>query len=686
MSALWGRTWTRLVVVALVPFLAVAALVWSTTGRGDKVDKIPVAVVNNDQIITGPQPMAAGRSLAAALTQPKKPEQNLDWTLTDSGDAQSGLTEGSYYAVLTIPKDFSKSILSTGTDKPEQGNLSLVSNTAASETVPYISQQVAAAAADALGVQSTQGYLKNVYAGFNQIASSNQKSASSASSLADGTSQVSEGAKQLDGGTSSLSGSLDQVQSGAAALHAGAGSLAAGAQGVRSGASSVSAGARSLHTGAGKLATSSAKLAHSSSQLAAASRKISHGATRLAVANHRLSQGNRLVAAELRALARVCARSPGSGLLCRAVTRVSGQASTLARASTSVSHSAARLATSTHRLSAGTGRLAHGNAQLSAGARKLDAASGSLSHGADSLFSGATSVAQGAGNLDQSAGSLESGTSQTASAGASLASGASSLSSSAGQVDNGAQQLSSGLAKGAKQSPTYSSSEQKALSTVVSQPVLLSHSLQNDQHGNGWLLGLVIGLVLFLTALLGALRRDVAASTGNGGLPVSSRRLVLAELLPAVGLAVVEGLAAMLALLAMRVSVASYPPLVLLTVVAALTFTTLAFAARVLFGRLGLPLLVLFLLVQAAALGNVVPLETAPAVLRMLNGVLPLTAYVDGASQLVSGGHAGSPVAALVVLLVWGLVAGLAAVLAVGRRRVVPIGRVQAIVPQGAVP
>lgn len=686
MSALWGRTWTRLVVVALVPFLAVAALVWSTTGRGDNVDKIPVAVVNNDQIITGSQPMAAGRSLAAALTQPTKPEQNLDWTLTDSGDAQSGLSNGGYYAVLTIPKDFSKSILSTGTDKPVQGKLSLVSNTAASETVPYISQQVAAAAADALGVQSTQGYLTNVYAGFNQIASSNQKSASSASSLANGTSQVSQGAKQLDSGSSSLAGSLDQVQSGAAALHAGAGSVASGAQDVRSGASSVSAGARSLHTGAGNLAASSAKVARSSNQLAAASRKVSHGADRLAGASHRLSQGNRLIAAELSALAHACARAPQPRLLCRAVTRVSGQASRVAGASVAVSGSSAVVARSTRRLSSGAGKLAHGNAQLSTGARKLAGASGNLSNGADSLLSGATSVAQGAGNLDQSAGSLETGTSQTASAGASLASGASSLSSSAGQVDSGAQQLSSGLTKGAKQSPTYSNSQQKALSIVVSQPVLLSHSLQNNRHGNGWLLGLVIGLVLFLTAMLGALRRNVAATTGNGGLPVSSRRLVLAELLPALGLAVVEGAAAMVALVAMRVSVASYLPLVLLTLVAALTFTTLAFAARVLFGRVGLPLLVLFLLVQAAALGNVVPLETAPAALRTLNGILPLTAYVDGTSQLVSGGHAGSPVAVLVVLLVWGLLAAFAAVVAVSRRRVLRAGGMRALTPQRAIP
>ena len=133
----------RLLVIALVPLLAAMVLVWSTSHRQEKVDKIPVAVVNNDTIITKPQKMAAGRSLAAALTDPTHPDQNLDWTLTDSADAKSGMREGAYYAVLTIPSDFSKAILSSGTDKPTSGQLSLVSDQAASVTVPYISEKVA---------------------------------------------------------------------------------------------------------------------------------------------------------------------------------------------------------------------------------------------------------------------------------------------------------------------------------------------------------------------------------------------------------------------------------------------------------------------------------------------------------------------------------------------------------------
>ena len=152
--------------------------------------------------------MAAGRALTSALTEPSKPEKNLQWTVTDKDDAKEGLADGDFYAVLTIPEDFSKSILSSGGDKPTRGQLSLVSNSAASVTVPYISEKVASAAADSLGVQTTQGYLKNVYQGFNQIASSNQKSASSASQLAYGTDQLSTGAVKLDSGASSLAASL----------------------------------------------------------------------------------------------------------------------------------------------------------------------------------------------------------------------------------------------------------------------------------------------------------------------------------------------------------------------------------------------------------------------------------------------------------------------------------------------
>ena len=107
----------------------------------------------------------------------------------------------------------------------------------------------------------------------------------------------------------------------------------------------------------------------------------------------------------------------------------------------------------------------------------------------------------------------------------------------------------------------------------------------------------------------------------------------------------------------------------LLTVLAAVTFSLLGHALRLALGGAGVMIFVLFLLVQVAALGNVIPLETAPSLLRTLNGMLPLTAFTNAASQLVSGGDVGSLLAVVIVLVVWGLGACAVMVVSVKRQR-----------------
>ncbi len=236
----------------LLPLLAALVLVWSTDDRRDQIGDIPVAIVNNDTIITDPQPMAAGRALTASLTNPTDGDPQLDWTLTDPDDAKDGLRTGDYYAVLTIPSDFSKAILSTGTDTPESGQLELTSNAAASPTVPYISEQVVAAAAQALGNQSTQAYLKQVYAGFNQIADGQQNAASSAQQLAGGTADLSQGASQLDQGADQLAGATGELASGASALKSGTASLSSGASRIAQGNRDLAAGAQRLSSASGR--------------------------------------------------------------------------------------------------------------------------------------------------------------------------------------------------------------------------------------------------------------------------------------------------------------------------------------------------------------------------------------------------------------------------------------------------
>jgi putative membrane protein len=109
----------------------------------------------------------------------------------------------------------------------------------------------------------------------------------------------------------------------------------------------------------------------------------------------------------------------------------------------------------------------------------------------------------------------------------------------------------------------------------------------------------------------------------------------------------------------------------LVSLLAAVSFSLVAYAMRLGGGATGIAVYVLLLLVQIAALSNVVPLETAPAPLQTLNGLLPLTAFADAASRLISGGQVGSLVGPVVVLVVWGLGAFLSTMTIVKRKRMV---------------
>ena len=668
-----GR-WVRLVIVGLLlPLAAAAVLGWSVADRQQKLDKIPVAIVNNDTILTDPQPMAAGRALSASLTNPKPSATKLDWTLTDSDDAKAGLRRGDYYAVLTIPSDFSQAILSSGTDKPVSGKVTLVSNAAASTTAPYISAQVVAAAADSLGNQTTQGYLKNVYGGFNQLAKSNQSAASSAASLADGTAQVAGGADQLTDGTDTLASSLGQVASGTAALHAGTQSLQSGAAELDQGVSGVSGGARKLHRGSQDLASSSRTLARKGADFAGAADKVADGSAALPRLTGRLADGSRRVAGEVSGLVAQCSAAGGSVEFCLQLRRARDHTVAVAAGSELTDRAAVKLSAANKGLATGADSLAAAEAKLARGAQSLSTASGKLSRSTVQLLSGAEAVSQGAVGVNDAAGQLVVGTEKTSSAADSLATGSKSVSSGATSTDSGAHQLSSGLAKGAKESPTYSTSQQDTLADVVSTPVVLSHSLQHTSHGNGWLLAAIVAVVLWLAALVGALGVDVSAARRNALAPVSSRRLALTEVVPVVGLALVQVAAVVVATWVFHADLASTLGFVLLSVLAAVTFSVLAYALRLAFGGAGITIFVLFLLVQIAALGNVIPLETAPSVIRTLNGMLPLTAFTNGASQLANGGGVGSLSAVVTVLVLWGVGAFFAALMTVKRQRLLRV-------------
>src|SRR5699024_5111949 len=94
---------------------------WSPT---DNLDKLQAAVVNEDTGAEKPdsdgETLHAGDELVDEITP--EGEGGFDWEETSQEEADEGLAEGKYFAVLEIPSNFSERLVSTGaTTRSRQG-------------------------------------------------------------------------------------------------------------------------------------------------------------------------------------------------------------------------------------------------------------------------------------------------------------------------------------------------------------------------------------------------------------------------------------------------------------------------------------------------------------------------------------------------------------------------------------
>ncbi len=380
-------THRALVAVVLLPMFLGSLIVWSLADRAENVEQVPAAVVNLDKPVLekGQPPIAAGRLLAAGLSQPQDDQQrSLGWQITSPEDARRGLAAGDYYAVLTIPPTFSRQLSTSLQGKdPDQATISVRSNEKSSALVAQVSDQVAQVAADELGERVTTEYLGTLYQRTGKLGSKLGQAADGASRLADGTSQLSAGALELADGLARLGSGADRLASGQAKLARGADRLAGGQ-------------AR-LATGAEKLAGGLGTLSRRTDPLPPQTDRLADGAAQLrdgVVPYTRLLRGwsdackDPIVAARA---TRLCLATE------RAVGVNDRNAKKLAEGSRKLAAGTRKLANAMPPLESGIDRLAKGSRRLADGADRLTGGTRKLAAGADRLADGTRKLASGAG-------------------------------------------------------------------------------------------------------------------------------------------------------------------------------------------------------------------------------------------------------------------------------------------------
>lgn len=631
-----------LIGVLLVPVILGGLIVWSLGDRAEQVQQVPAAVVNLDKPVhqKGKQPIYAGRLLAAALTSPaEERDASLGWELTDAQDAKQGLENGDYYAVLTVPEDFSKTLSRSLTgDHPKQASITVTSLDAGSTLVTQISEQVARVSAERLGQRVTTNYLDTMYGQTDALAGKLGKAADGASQLASGTSQLGEGTTDLASGLGRLSDGASRLASGGQRLADGASRLASGTTRLADGTSRLAGGLQTLGRRTDPLPSQTDRLADGAAQVA----RGVDGYSKLLEGWKQACQ-DPLVAAR-------------AGRLCVATTKAVGvdgsRAEKFRRGAHQLAEGARQLADAMPELTGAIDKAAGGAARLATGAHKL-------ADGTQRLTTGTTTLADGAGQL--------------ASGASRAADGASRLADGTDQLGSGSQQLAEGLDKGASAIPSYGDKEREDLANVIAEPVTSNADQQGDRpDGRTQVAPGAIAFVLWLGAFVTYLVRP-ALSSRLLARPTSATRLAFAGLVPALAIGAAQAVLVFITMLVLGADPSSPIGSLVLMVLAALGFAAVnqAFVA-VLGRRRGWIWIIAFTGLQVVSLGGVIPLDTAPWPLQVLNKALPMPSAGNGLEATVLDGPA-SVAAAVAVLVAWAVVAFVATVLAARKAQQVDV-------------
>ena len=654
----------------LVP-LAFAGLFVSALPTADEaLDSIPAAIVNDDTLVTqtaddGTEtPVFAGRQLVTELTGDEG--TGFDWTITNEKDAEAALEAGTVYAILTVPSDFSKSILSAQGDNPVQADISIRVDDSHSYVTSLVAQTVGATMASTFGNEITKQYITGLNSGLSELGTSLGDAADGATKLSDGTSDLGDGLGQLsDGldtaadGAHEYSDGVDKYTRGVDGISDGLGQLANGtadlpqlADGIKDytkGVDRVSDGLKTLKKNTRKLP------------------ELSEGITAYTDGVTQLSAGIAAATADLQ-------ENPNDPIALGTLAVLSGKLDEAAAGGADLADGAA-----------GLPELTDGIAELSDGADQLSDGSSGLRKGARGIAElpeGISQIADGADQLSDGSSQLRSGASGLADGLDELGSGAEQSADGADQLASGGAELADGLAKGADLVPVSDSDQAKATANVASDPVTFSLATDNKVSDIGQIvatilvpLGLWLGALAVFLVLVPVTRRSLASTAGN-------RRLVFATLSRA---GIVTGAQALLLVallhLGLHVEWALLPATLLFSLLTAFAFTAFHYLLTTAFGRVGLVISLFLLAIQVTSTGGLYPVELLAKPFQLVSPFLPLTYGVSGMQAIISGSSLSAAILAVVALLALGIVSVLVSLLVIRRtRRATALGLVPATV------
>lgn len=592
----------------LAPLLLIGALLGAMSNADTATERIPIALVNNDEIIieedeNGEETFfLASRPLVLELVGGD--DITLDWVITDSERAAELLESGEVYAVFEIPATFSESVKTLDTTSPEPASFIIRTNPARSYLAGIVAEQIGSQVATALNKEFGKEILAGLFTVIVDLGEAFTEAADGSREIAEGVWELSDGVGELSDGTSELATGYREFDDGLGQYLDGVGQLADGLSTFERetrGLPELATGVRNYTAGVGQTVTGL------QTQVDALTLQIA----------------NSVDPAEIMQL--TIQRAVLSGLIVELSPLVAG---------------GAQLSTQTDRAIDG---VRDGLVDTRDGARELADASGELRDGSGEILSGVRDLNTGVGELDDGVGELAEGVQEFADA-----------------LTEGAEEI-------AEETPGEVSDEM--LETLVSPIIstvdsgLLSAGVTDNLSAVIIPLGLWLSSLLAIIVLPGPSRR-VMSST------VSSSRLLARSLASALVMAAGQAGVALALLHTLGgvswATVGWTAPLVLFGTLAFIAVHFMVWAGS---PKAVVPLSLAALVAQIATFGVVLPAEILPSVYQAVAGWGPVSWLSDALLGAAAGDATARMMAPLVGLIVVSVLAVFISRWLFGRRR-----------------
>ena len=589
-----GRTGRLVpVVLCLVPLLYGAMYLWANWDPYGKIDRIPVAVVDQNPLphTTHAHRVDAGHEIVQNL----EAAHTFDWHFVSARAARDGLEDGTYYLTITIPPTFSSDLATAGTDRPQHAHIEIRSNDANNYIVGVMAETVQPQLQEQINSATHAAYVRAIYGELSKVRDELKAAASGADQLVSATTVAQRGATSLAQGTRT-------VQAGSADLARGARQLASAANRLADATTSISAAATANLPTITSSAVDAAQLTvDSANAVRAGTARVASLADTTVNYLDDLQRNYPILARDGDFIGALQAAKAGR--------------------------------TAAHQIDGDAAQVVTDAGNAYASAVSLNDRVGSLQAQLDSANSTVRLVASAAQSVSSGAGTVTSGL-------RALSSGSSTLQASATQAHSGAAQIATITHRALRQVPPTDADTTARAAEVLGSPTRISRT---DIHPAGaygrgfapFFFGIALWVFgLFAYVFLPPYNRRALASGLN------AVKVAVAGWLPAAGL----GLIAALVLYGVVDVTLGLDPqlpvlLVLLLATAVAAFVAIDHFLKAALGAVGAVLSLVLLILQLTASGGLYPMETTPAFFRAIHPLLPMTYLVDGLRMTISGGN-----------------------------------------------